>query len=106
MSWVAELRQAFSHLLAGGPAHVSFAVREDSVGELGREFNSLANGLEQPSSSDGARERLHRQRNQLAGILAALHVLRETGDLTPEEQATLNELLQEAKTLEARWRLS
>lgn len=101
--WVAELRRAFGQLQAGGQPQVSFAAREDAVGELGREFNSLALGWEASAAAEESRERAHRLRNQLAGILAALHVLKETGSFTPDEQASLGQLLEEAKKLDARW---
>ncbi|MGH9804565.1 MAG: two-component sensor histidine kinase, partial [Candidatus Acidiferrales bacterium] len=61
MDWVAELRRAFDDLAAGGRARVSFSSRPGTVGELGRGFNALADGLEQPPAAD-ARERLHRLR--------------------------------------------
>ena len=103
MDWIAELRQAFNQLEAGASAHVSFSARPGTVGELGREFNALADGLEKPPAAD-ARERFHRLRNQLAGILAALHVLRETAELSSEERATLAQVLEEGKRLESRLR--
>jgi signal transduction histidine kinase len=99
MDWIAELRQAFHELEAGGRARVSFGALPGTVGEVGREFNSLAGALEEPPGAD-ARERFHRLRNQLAGILAALHVLRETAGLSAEEQASLGQALEDAKRLE------
>lgn len=101
MSWIVELCQAFSQLQAGGTARVSFATREDTVGELGREFNALAAALRETGSNGLSRERAHRLRNQLAGILAALHVLGEAGELTAEEQAGLRQLRREAQKLDA-----
>jgi len=103
MDWIAELHQAFNDLEAGASAHVSFSARPGAVGELGREFNALADGLEKPPAAD-TRERFHRLRNQLAGILAALHVLRETAELSSEERASLALVLEEGKRLESRLR--
>jgi hypothetical protein len=103
MDWIAELRQAFKELEAGGRAQVSFSSRPGTVGEVGREFNALAMGLAEAASSD-TRERMHRLRNQLAGILAALHVLRETAELSKEERVALVQVLEEGKRLEARLR--
>jgi len=102
MGWVEELRQAFGRLQAGGPAQVSFAARSDVVGELGREFNALATELAETGDDRYTREQAHRLRNRLAGILAVLHVQSEVGALTTEEQRLLQELLAEARFLDAR----
>jgi hypothetical protein len=104
MGWVEELRQAFGRLQAGVPAHVSFGVRSDVVGELGREFNALASELAETSGNRFTREQAHQLRNRLAGILAVLHVQSEGGALAAEEQVALQELLSEAKSLDARLR--
>ena len=75
------------------------------AGELGRDFNALADGLEKPAAAaPDARERFHRLRNQLAGILAAVHVLRETTELNAEQRAALAQVLEEGKKLETRLR--
>jgi len=104
MGWIVELRQAFNELEAGGRPRVRFSASPGTVGELGRGFNALADALENPAAAPDARERFHRLRNQLAGILAALHVLGETTELSPEERATLAQVLEEGKKLEARLR--
>lgn len=104
MSWVAELRAAFSQVQVGGCPRVAFADREDTVGELGREFNALAAGLEQASPQGLTREQAHSLRNRLAGILAVLQLLRESGDLTRPDQAAVQEVFENARHLDARLR--
>ncbi len=108
VSWTTELRQAFAALRAGAPARVSFAGRDDRVGEVGREFNRLADALAQSrslGSPDGfSREQAHALRNRLAGVLAALHVLRVTSELAPEEEETLAHVVEDAKQLDAQLR--
>lgn len=104
MSWITELREGFGALHAGGQPRVAFASREDTVGELGREFNALAAGLEQAGPNGLSREQTHTLRNRLAGILAALHVLRDSGELAAEEQAALSQVLGTARQLDARLR--
>lgn len=104
MSWAAELREAFSRLQAGGHPRVGFAGREDTVGEIGREFNHLTAGLEQLAPNGLTRDKAHSLRNRLAGILAALHVLKETGGLSAKEQAALSQVLEEARQLDSRLR--
>lgn len=104
MDWIAELRQAFDQLESGGRPQVTFSQMPGLAGELARDFNALAEGLETPAPAPEARERFHRLRNQLAGILAAVHVLRETMELNPEQRAALAHVLEEGKKLEARLR--
>lgn len=101
VDWVAELRQAFGRLRAGQEAHVSFIRREDTVGEIGRAFNALAAELGQATSQQRTRAQIHALRNRLAGILAALHVWRETAGVSATEAAALGELLEEAKKVDA-----
>ncbi len=105
MSWMAELRQGFNRLQSGRYPRVHFANRTDTVGEIGREFNALATGLEQLGANGLTREQAHSLRNRLAGILAALHVLKESGALTANEQATLSQALAEARQLDTRLRV-
>lgn len=104
MDWIADLRQAFGELESGGRPHVNFSDLPGIVGELGRDFNRLADGLDKPGAAPDTRERFHRLRNQLAGILAAVHVLRETMELNAEQRAALAHVLEEGKKLEARLR--
>lgn len=105
MSWMSELRQGFNRLQSGRHPRVDFADRSDTVGEIGREFNALAAGLEQGGANGLTREQAHSLRNRLAGILAALHVLKESGALTANEQATLSQTLAEARQLDPRLRV-
>lgn len=100
MSWAAELCRAFRELHAGGRPRVGFAGRDDTVGDVGRAFNALAAELEQVGANGLTRAHAHRLRNRLAGILAALHLLAESGALTADQQAGLQEIIQEARTLE------
>ncbi len=104
MSWAAELRQGFNRLQSGRHPRVGFADRTDTVGEIGREFNALAAGLEQAGANGLTREQAHDLRNRLAGILAALHVLKESGALTNDQQAALSQALAEARQLDTRLR--
>lgn len=101
MSWVTELREAFSRLRAREHAHVGFVELGGTVGELGREFNALAETLAQGSANGLTRAEAHALRNRLAGILAALHVLRESDELAAAEKDTLGRILEEAKDLDA-----
>lgn len=80
---------------------VSFADREDTVGEVGREFNTLAAELGRTAPQGLSREQAHALRNRLAGILAALHVLEAGGGLDAEQRARLGDVVQEARTLDA-----
>ena len=100
MDWVSELRQGFRALPAGAVPSVSFAARGDTIGEVGREFNALAAELSR-SAGEITREQAHSLRNRLAGILAALHVLGATGELTPAQQTALQETVEEARRLDA-----
>ncbi len=101
MDWVSELRQGLRALPAGAVSPVSFAERGDTIGEVGREFNALAAELGRMPAGEVGRERAHSLRNRLAGILAALHVLAATGELTAAQQAALPETVEEAKRLDA-----
>jgi signal transduction histidine kinase len=104
VSWTTELRQAFAALRAGRPARVRFDARDDRVGELGREFNRLADALAQKAPDGFSREQAHALRNRLAGLLAVLHVLRVTGDTNPEEEEALAGIVAEAKELDTQLR--
>jgi len=104
VSWTSELRQAFAALRAGAPARVSFAARDDRVGDVGREFNRLADALARCGPGGLTREQAHSLRNRLAGVLAVLHVLRVTGEVTTEEEETLAHALADAKELDAQLR--
>lgn len=101
MDWLAELRDKFQRVRAGqAPSPVSFAGRSDTVGELGREFNHLTAELEHAGLGRLTREQVHALRNHLAGILAALQVLGADGELTGEEQARLQEVIEQARGLD------
>lgn len=104
MSWTSELRQAFAALRAGVPTRVAFAARNDRVGDLGREFNRLADALAQKGPGAFTREQAHALRNRLAGLLAVVHVLRVTGELSSEEVEALAHAVEEAKQLDAQLR--
>lgn len=104
MSWAAELREAFNALRAGGRPRVGFDGRADTLGEVGREFNALAAELEQVHPNGLTREEAHRLRNRLAGIVAAVQVLRDAGELGPEKQAALSQVLADARALDVRLR--
>ena len=104
MSWTTELRQAFAALRAGASARVSFADRDDRIGDLGREFNRLAESLAGKGPDGFTREQAHALRNCLAGILAALHVLRLTSGVSAEEEETLVRIAAEAKELDTHLR--
>lgn len=109
MSWATELTEALGRL-ASGPAgggagqrpQVSFTTGDSTVAEVGREFNLLAAELTSAPPGALTRELRHRLRNRLAGILAAVTVLRETGGCTPDEQAALEPLRAAAQRLDAR----
>ena len=104
VSWTTELRRAFAALRAGEPARVAFDARDDRVGEVGREFNRLADALAQKGADGFSREQAHALRNRLAGILAVLHLLRVTTDVSPEEGETLARIVAEAKELDTQLR--
>ena len=104
VNWTSELRQAFAALRAGTPARVSFAARDDRVGDVGREFNRLADALSRRDPGGFNREQAHALRNRLAGVLAVLHVLRVTGEVSSEEEETLAHALADAKELDAQLR--
>lgn len=104
--WVSELCRGFRQLpvpgaQTGEATSVSFANREDTVGELGREFNALAAELNATVPNGPSRERVHTLRNRLAGILAALQVLGMGTDLSPEQQTQLQDVVEEARRLDA-----
>jgi len=104
MDWAGELREAFGRLQAGEHACVAFASRVDRIGELGQEFNALAEELRSPGLDALTRERVHSLRSRLAGILAALHVLRMSDELTSEEQSTLAQVIETARQVDERLR--
>lgn len=98
--WAQELRQALAGLTRGASPRVGFADREDLVGELGREFNALSAELQHTQGDSLSRERAHRLRNRLAGLLAALHVLKESAG----QPAVCEEAIALARELDARLR--
>ena len=98
------MRQAFAALRARAPARVAFADRDDRVGDLGREFNRLADALAQKGPDGFTREQTHALRNRLAGLLAVVHVLRVTGELSSEEAEALAHAVEEAKQVDAQLR--
>lgn len=101
MEWLAELREGFRRIRqAQAAARVSFAARANGIGEIGREFNALAEALEQQGSNRLAREQVHRLRNRLAGILAALHVLGEGSAGGPGQADQLEHIVEEARKLD------
>lgn len=104
MGWMGELCVAFGELLAGHRPQVSFSEREDTVGEVGREFNALAALVDRMGTGDASRDVVHGARNHLAGILAAVHVFGETNELSGEERNALTGLLEEARKLDAQLR--
>lgn len=102
MDWVAELRRKFQQVRAGLAARpVSFAARADLIGEVGREFNALLAALQPTEPRALSRDQAHVLRNHLAGILAALHVLREDGSLSRDQQAHLQKVIEEGRRLDA-----
>ncbi len=104
MSWAVELREAFAQLQSGGAVQVGFAGREGLEGELGCELNAFSEELLRSPGDNLSREQRHGLRNRLAGILAAVHVLRETTGLTAEDREVLQQTLEQAKALDARLR--
>jgi signal transduction histidine kinase len=104
MGWAEELRQAFERLGRGEAARVEFGARADRAGEIGREFNALADGLTARGTNSLTREEVHRLRNRLAGLLAALHVLAETSGADEAERVALKQAAQAAQALDARLR--
>jgi signal transduction histidine kinase len=104
VTWTTELRQAFAALRAGRPARVAFDARNDRIGDLGREFNRLADDVAARGPEGFTREQAHALRNRLAGILAVLHVLRLTGASGPEEEEALAQVAADAKELDTRLR--
>jgi hypothetical protein len=104
MSWAVELREAIAQLQSGGAVQVGFAGVAGLEGELGRELNTFSEELRRMPGDNLNREQRHDLRNRLAGILAAVHVLRETADLATEDREVLQQALEEAKALDARLR--
>lgn len=104
MDWVSELRHGFRQLPTGQAAGVSFADREDAIGDVGREFNALAAALGEAGPGGLGREQVHALRNRLAGILAALHVLRAGEELSSEQEEELRDVVEAARKLDAAWR--
>lgn len=104
MSWAVELQEAFAQLQSGGAVQVGFAEAPGLEGELGRELNAFSEELLRSPGDKLSREQRHDLRNQLAGILAAVHVLRETTGLTAEDREVLQQTLEQAKALDARLR--
>lgn len=98
------MRVAFGELRAGQRPQVSFSGRQDTVGEVGREFNALAALVDRMGAGEASREVVHGARNHLAGILAAVHVFVETNDLSGEERNALAGLLEEARKLDLQLR--
>lgn len=101
MNWAAELANAFERLEADHSARVDFSDRPDTVGEVGREFNTLAAEWQRRAPEGLSRDHAHRLRNRLAGILAALQVLEASGELSAEENRALAGVRATAKQLDA-----
>jgi hypothetical protein len=106
VSWTAELRQAFARLLAGERPQVSFFQNQTTAGEIGAEFNALVGDMERMKNHGASRDDVHRARNRLAGILAALQVMAEVGELPGEEKATISVVMEDAKKLDGQLRHS
>lgn len=102
MGWATELQNAFQRLETGQPVRVEFAGRPGLEGELGRELNNFAEQWRKLPPGDLSRELRHSLRNRIAGILAAVHVLRETSQLPEQDQEALRQSLEVAQKLDAR----
>ena len=106
MSWARELLQAFEQLQAGNLAEVVFACKPALEEELGREWNSFAERIVQLRGKKLTREQRHDLWNQLAGILAAVHVLSGPATFAEADRSAVRQILAEAKKLEARFQSS
>lgn len=104
MGWPRELQQALEKLQAGSLAEVGFAGHTGLEGELGSEWNRFAGEMVRLPGGKLSREQRHDLLNQLAGILAAVHVLRETATLTEEDREALQRTIEDAKKIEAQLR--
>ena len=98
------MRDALRLLGQGTSARVDFAGRGELEEELGREFNDFAGELGRLPAGPLSRERRHALRNRLAGILAAVHVLRESGGLAEGEKEAVRESLIAAEKIDLRLR--
>ena len=104
MSWAGELRDALRRLGQGAPGRVDFTGRGELVEELGREFNDFTGEMGRLPAGPLSRDQRHALRNRLAGILAAVHVLRESGGLAEGEEEAVRQSLIEAEKIDLRLR--
>ena len=83
---------------------VEFAARDDLVGELGRAFNALAEGLEwlNQSPEGDRRSQRHAVKNALAGLAASAYVLAESEMTAPAGRRALQAIVEEARKI-AEW---
>jgi len=98
--WYEELCEK---LAAVGQRHwqvrVGFAARADLVGELGRTFNALAEGLERLAQGP-ADERQHAVKNALAGLAATAYVLAESETTAPQVRQALQAIVEAVRRIE------
>ena len=104
VNWTGELRRGFERLRAGERPRVDLSAGDTTVDEIGTEFNALAADMERMKAEGASREQLHRARNRLAGILAALQVFGEIGDLSAADKATIRDVIEEARKVEGQLR--
>jgi len=105
MSWAGELRQAFVRLQAGERPRLRLGEGDTTREEIGAEFNALVEDMENMKAKGAARGDVHRARNRLAGILAALHLMDEGGERLGEEESTsINDVIEEARKLDGQLR--
>lgn len=104
MDWAGELCRGFERLLAGERPRLHLSAGDSTVDEIGVEFNALVDDMERMKTEGASREQVHRTRNRLAGILAALQVFGETGDLQEAERTTIRQVVEEGKKLDAQLR--
>lgn len=104
MDWAGELCRGFERLLAGERPRLHLSAGDSTVAEIGMEFNALAAEVERMTTEGASREQVHRARNRLAGILAALQVFGETGEAQAAERTTIERVIEEAKKLDAQLR--
>jgi len=104
VEWYEELCEKLAAIGQGNwQVRVEFAVRDDLVGELGRTFNALAEGLERFSQNPAAERSSarHALKNALAGLAASAYVLAERAT-TPAERQGLQAVVEEARRIAPR----
>jgi hypothetical protein len=104
VDWTGELRRGFERLRAGERPRLDLSGGDSTVDEIGVEFNALVTDVERMKTEGASREQVHRARNRLAGILAALQVFGETGELETADKTTIRDVIEEAKKLDAQLR--